>query len=92
MNYYEKPIATADCMPAEERKKTVCESIQDTKSVLKELLLMMGDTNNVLFGYNPFNEPEKEPEKSCMDADVELVSRQARAALSIFNDIRRQLV
>lgn len=93
MNYGLNEMSAAPVMPGEEpQHKSFKDSVQETRGKLKELLLIMGETNCVLFGFNPIGDSEKEPESKCLEDDIYIINRQASAALSIFADIRRGLI
>ena len=90
MNDYcvREKTATVNCEP---KTATIKEKLQDAKSTLAELLVMISDTKVQLFG------DESTPkagvlEAGCLDADVNIVIEQARIAAAMMNEIRRRLV
>ena len=79
---------------------TVCEpprntmkaTMQETKNMLAELLVMIGDTNGQLFGENPIKDSQIKLDCNCFEEEIRAVNEQARLALSSFNEIRRRML
>lgn len=76
------------CVPKEDSFKT---TLQETKNILAELLVMMGDTSMQLFGDQPIERTEA-LEGKCFADDVRTVRNQAKMALSTMNDMRRKMI
>jgi hypothetical protein len=76
------------CVPKEDSFKG---TLQETKNVLAELLVMMGDTCMQLFADSPVERTEA-LEGKCFADDVRTVQNQAKMALSIMNDMRRRMI
>lgn len=73
-------------------KEVSCrDSIQETKKLLAELLVMMGDTSMQLFEDSPVEKTDA-LEGRCFADDVRTVNRQVVMALSLMNDIRRKML
>lgn len=80
--------APRQCVPKEDSFKT---TLQETKNILAELLVMMGDTSVQLFADSPVERTEA-IEGKCFADDVRIVHNQAKMALSIMNDMRRKMI
>ena len=85
---------------ARETTATVCEqprntmkaTMQETKNMLAELLVMMGDTNEQLFGDNVIKDSQIKLECNCFEDEIRTVNEQVRLALSSLNDMRRRIL
>ena len=76
------------CMPKEESFKG---TLQETKNMLAELLVMMSDTSMQLFADSPVDQTEA-LDGRCFADDVRIVHNQANMALSIMRDMCRKMI
>lgn len=73
------------------KQESFKDTMQETKNMLAELLVMMGDTSMQLFADSPVERTDS-LEGKCFADDVRIVHNQAHMALSIMNDMRRKMI
>jgi len=90
---YEKTNCCVDDMPRQSVQKTESfkATLQETKNMLAELLVMMGDTSMQLFADMPVERTDA-LEGKCFADDVRIVHNQAQMALSIMADMRNRMI
>ena len=89
MNEYGAREMGTVCEPP---RNTMKATMQETKNMLAELLVMMGDTNAQLFGDNVLKDNQIKLECNCFEDEIRVVSEQVRLVLSSFNDMRRRIL
>lgn len=81
--------APRPCVPTKE--ESFKETMQETKNILAELLVIMGDASMQLFADSPV-EKTSALEGKCFADDVRIINNQAKAAIAVMNDMRRKML